>query len=196
MGWEGGLPSWDCTPAGTERVKPPTHTLSGWMELEGARRGLAQGAFCAPHSGLVVRTHSDRKESAFLPAFGDNTVPGGGCPGDQCAHQTHTPHLEKLPNHPGLQVFSLLFFHLLRFHEAWELWGNLRTPPPTSELLALPQDGAVVSIRPTLGVAHARGTSHASWSPLSRDIIGRLDLALGGAFPPASPSRLLPEEPA
>lgn len=38
-------------------MKPPTHTLSGWMELEGAGQGLAQGALCAPHSGLLWSGH-------------------------------------------------------------------------------------------------------------------------------------------
>lgn len=51
---------------------------------------------------------------------------GGGCARDQQAHQTHTPHLEKLPNPRGLQVLVLVFSHLLCFHEACELWGNSR----------------------------------------------------------------------
>lgn len=74
---------------------------------------------------------------------------------DQCAHQIHTLHLKRLPNHPGLQVLVLLFFHLLQFHKACELWGNEKMPPPTSELLALLQDGTMVSTLLTLGVAHA-----------------------------------------
>lgn len=51
---------------------------------------------------------------------------GGGCPRDQQAQQTHTPHLEKLPNPRGLQVLVLVFSHLLCFHEACELWDNSR----------------------------------------------------------------------
>lgn len=54
---------------------------------------------------------------------------GGGCPRDQQAQQTHTPHLEKLPNPRGLrglQVLVLVLSHLLCFHEACELWGNSR----------------------------------------------------------------------
>lgn len=54
---------------------------------------------------------------------------GGGCPRDQQAQQTHTPHLEKLPNPcglRGLQVLVLVVSHLLYFHEACELGGNSR----------------------------------------------------------------------
>lgn len=139
-----------------------------WLELEGARQGLARGALCALHSGLTVGTPSDRKEVPFCQPLGTT----------RCQE---------------VDVPCLLFFHLLQFHDAWELRGSLRgRPPPTSELPAVPQDGAEVSTHPTPGL----GTSRASWSPLSRDIVGRLDVVLGVAFPPASPSWLLPEAPA
>ena len=109
---------------------------------------------------------------------------------DQHTYQTHTPHSERLPNQPGLQVFVLLFFHLLRFHEAWELWGNLRTmPPPASGLPALPQDGTVVSVRLTPACSLRAGLSFQGHCREAGPGAGR-------GFSPASPSWLLPEEPA
>lgn len=58
---------------------PPTRRVRGW--LRGAARRQAdrvtgsgwlglEGALCALHSGLVVRTHSDRKEVPFCQSLG------------------------------------------------------------------------------------------------------------------------------
>lgn len=88
-----------------------------------------------------------------------------------------------------------LFFHLLQFHEAWELQGSLRRrPPPTSELPALPQ------MAPRCPSAQPRGWPMHGDVPLElvssfQGHCKEAGCGLGVALPPASPSWLLPEEP-
>lgn len=98
-----------------EQRRPDPHPYPPWLQLEGARQGPA-------HSGLSCRQETLTRRKGLFAL----TVLGGGCARDQQAHQTHTPHLEKLPNPRGLQVLVLVFSHLLCFHEACELWGDSR----------------------------------------------------------------------
>lgn len=56
---------------------------------------------------LLQAGDTDQKEGAFLLAFGDVTVLGGGCPMDQQAHQTHPP---EAPKPPWVSGFSFVFF--------------------------------------------------------------------------------------
>ena len=117
---------------------------------------------------------------------------GPSCPPDP--HST----LRQAPKPPRAAGFRVaLFFHLLRSPEAWELWGDSRRkPPPPSELQALPQEDAVATLRPTPGVAHVGDSPRELVSSLQGHR-GDAGCGPGSSFSnPASPSWLLPEEPA
>lgn len=160
-----------------------THALPGWMELEGAGQGPAQqGAPCALHSGLSVgRRHSDQKESASLLVLVMSLC--WRAVRDQQAHQTPTPHSEKLPNPRGFR-FVLVFTHQLWFLEASKLGQLKRTPHP--------QPGSPSEVACAAHQAWPRGPAMRevppnSPSPLSWEQMAEVNVALGVASPGAPP---------